>query len=172
MNLYIPLATGQLIDQDVIDSILNQTISINIVICDSPGEINSEHNYTSLRIQSELKNRNDAINKFLNETNDKYFFMQSRDVIQLKPDNFENTINFMNLNPNYGACALPCKGFKLNHIVIATICITRELLNKGFRFANRYGRCPCKEMMEDISKLGYKYGYLGNELLVLNGKGN
>ena len=170
-KIYIPLAIGQSVPVDVVANIELQTTKPVVVTCDSPGEVNSEHNYTPLRIKGEIVSRNMCIDEFL-KTTDKYFFIQSRDVIQLKPDNFKNMIKFMDENKDFGACALRCKGARDNHIVMATICIAREVIEKGFRFVNRYGWCPCMEMMEDIKALGYKYGYISLEILVLNGKGN
>jgi hypothetical protein len=170
-KIYIPLATGQTVPVDVIAGIELQTIKPIIVTYDSPGEINSEHNYSKARIKGEIVSRNMCIDEFL-KTTDKYFFMQSRDVMQLKQDNFANMISFMNANRDFGACALRCRCATLDHIIMATICIAREVVEKGFKFANRYGWCPCREMMEDIKILGYKYGYISPEILVLNGKGN
>ena len=168
MNVYTPLATGQKIPQSVLDSINMQSIRLTHVICESAGEINSEHNYTSLHISSELKNRNDAIDLCL-KSNDPFLFMCNSDVLQLRDSNFEDQIDYLLNNKDYGACALPFEWCQWNHIDIASICIKREVLEKGFLFENRHGYCLCKEFMEDMEKLGYKYGYVNNIPCIQNG---
>ena len=165
MIIYIPLATGQTISDKVFDSIAMQTLKPDIVKCESEGEINSEHNYTSARIKGEVISRNIGIDAFL-ETKYPFFLMQCRDVIQLKPDNFQNIIAFLEKNTEYGACVLTPKIHLQEHLSIATICIRREAIKKGFRFANRYGKCLCKEAMEDFKILGFKYDYMTKKILI------
>jgi len=77
MNVFIPIATGQTVNRIVIDSIKTQTINPSVIICDSPGEINSDHNHTLAAITGEMVSRNMCIDKFL-QTKDKYFFNQCR----------------------------------------------------------------------------------------------
>jgi hypothetical protein len=167
MNCYIPLATGQKIPQQVIDSIVLQTIEPEIVICESAGEINSEHVFTPLRISSEINNRNKAISRFLTKTQDEFFFMCCSDVLQLNATNFSDQINHLKNLSDLGACALPFEWCSWQHVDIASICIKREVLEKGFLFANRYGLCPCKEAVEDFNKLGYKFEYLNKDFNAL-----
>jgi hypothetical protein len=165
MSVYIPIATGQTIHQKTIDSIESQNIKPKVIICDSPGEIDSDHNHTEAAIKGEVVSRNLCIDEFL-KTSDKYFFNQCRGLRHKKDNNLENMIKFMDSNLDFGACTLRELGGTYNHITMGIVCIRRKLLEGGFRFANRYKHCLCVEVMEDIRLLGYKYGCIGKEITV------
>jgi hypothetical protein len=161
MNIYIPLATGQSVDPLVIDSIQSQSLKLNIVKCESPGEINSKYNHSQARIIGEPISRNMGINICL-RTRDPYFFMQNGDTANLNDSNFMDLADYLLENKSFGACALHKIGSIDSHIDIASICIRREVLEKGFRFENRYGTCLCLEVMEDLKNLKVDYGYLNH----------
>jgi hypothetical protein len=72
----------------------------------------------------------------------------------------------MDENQDYGACVLRALGSDYKHVTMDVVCIRRRLIEGGFRFANRYKRCLCVEVMEDIRARGYKYGCIGKEITV------
>ena len=148
-----------------IDSITQQTIRPTVVVCDSPGEIDSDHNHTEAAIKGEVVSRNMCIGKFL-PTLDRYFINQCRGVRHKKDDNLERMIKFMDENPDYGACTLRELGGTCEHITMGVLCMRRKLIKDGFRFSNRYKRCLCVEVMEDVRAMGYKYGCIGKEITV------
>jgi hypothetical protein len=172
-KIYIPLARDSITkkEQSVFSlarqSILSQTIPMEIVPCITDGDIDSQGKFTPERIIGEVNSRNLGIDKFL-ETEDKYFLMQCRDVKQLYPDNFEKMIAYMDNNLDCGACYLKCLQTTKQHFDIGTVCIRREVLEgeNGVRFRNKYGKCLCVELQQDIVGNGYKIDYISDDILI------
>ena len=57
MKIYIPLAEGQTVPREVLDSIAMQTVPCEVVLCATPGVERSQRNYGELRRIGEAASR-------------------------------------------------------------------------------------------------------------------
>jgi hypothetical protein len=172
ITLFMPLAEGHCITKNALASLLAQTVDINIIPCVSKGVINHA-DYTDRlqeKVESEVINRNkiSEIIKALNIT-DKYIIMQDRDVVHLRNNNIERSIAFLDENEDYAGVALPqTHSFDvLGHIVIQCV-IFRTSFIRNFKFRALPELHTCDSTKKDILALGHKYGYLSNEILILD----
>jgi hypothetical protein len=165
-RVYIPIATRQDVHFMIKNRITAQTIHPDIVICNSLGEINSQNNYSPERIVGEACSRNLCIDAFLHSTEDAYFLHQCSDIGHIDITDFEHMINKLQSNSKAGICELKFNQ-DLSVETIACIVMRREVLEKGFRFVNKYKKCLCKETFESILAMGYEKEYITGRLLII-----
>jgi hypothetical protein len=167
MMILIPIATGQTLAPGVKESIAMQTIPTQVVLCSTPGLINSHRIYTPERIAGEAASR-ELCKKRALETDEKMFVMMDRDAKLLYPTSLQQAVDFMAAHPDFGAVslALPKKPWN-NHDHIDTRCVMfrRETLEKVDFLALKPARCICPELTKHIRDMGVKYDYFSDELL-------
>jgi hypothetical protein len=165
MKLFIPMANGQNIPFRVFNSLTKQGIDIDIVPCCSDGVINSNHTnpLTSeqrrIKLNSELINRNLAIN-FSKDLGDEFIAMQDRDLVHLKNDNFNRCIDFLVNNKDYAGICMPWKEYLVTDHIRLTCFIIRTSIFKELKFRIDKRNHLCATFSDDISFLGYKWGFL------------
>lgn len=167
INLYIPMAIGQTIPIDVINTINNQTIKTNIIECYSEGIIKPNMRFNSTidqhaqKVKFECNSRNLAILKSQDDIN-KYCAMQDRDIVHLYNDNFSRCIEFLDINLDYAGVCLRWSDQKPTpHIRITAFVIRTEIFKKlQFRYDHRYH--TCQTFKEDVLNYG-KWEYFPSD---------
>jgi hypothetical protein len=168
MLILISLANGQVLAPGVKASIAMHTIPTQIILCCTPGVVNSQRVYTPERKVGEAASR-ELCKKTALETTDKMFVMMDRDAKLLYPTSLQQALNLLNANHEYGALslALPKKPWNdYDHIDTRCVMIRREVLEKIDFTALNQQRCICREFTKAIRGLGVKYDYFSNDLLV------
>lgn len=172
MILFIPMATGQFLPNDVYASIARQTIKIDIIPCVSDGIYSSNHNTLTAKRKTKtefmLVSRNMAIDWINNHTiKDKYVAMQDRDMVHLFNDNFEKCITFLENNNDYVGVVMPWKDYKItSHIRMCSFIIKTDILKKiEFRADEKWH--VCKTLKEDLEKIG-KWMFLPSDKKIIS----
>jgi hypothetical protein len=167
MNVYIPIVEGQVMHKSVEDSILNQSIMVSLHKVYGPGNVNSSRNYTRERIIEEAKCR-EKCREMAIVTGDTYAVIQDYDCKQLDAENYLNMMAFLESNPDYGAIASGSGLAMLqdrSHICIICVMYRTDTLEK-IKFHNKYGKCLCREVTEDIKSIGKKFDYMNSTKMV------
>lgn len=161
MIIVVPLATGQQIYPEVKESIFAQGIDCVVVQQDSIGEVKSQRVYTPHRIKGESNSREKCrIWVQHNVCPTQYIVMQDRDRLHTRNDNFHKMREFLNENAEYGA--ISCSGVRSidkEHIDIGCAMYRYDVFI-GLNFINKYGRCLCREVTEQINMTDFKFDYL------------
>jgi hypothetical protein len=161
MNIYIPIVKGQDLCKGVENSILNQSIPCKIHIISGDGDLNSSRNYSPLRLIEEPRVRNECRATAM-WYGDNYSVIQDRDCKHLYDENILDMMSFLQDNPLHGAVSIGLNYGDQNHICLICVMFRWDALAK-LNFHNKYGKCLCQEVTEDIRNMGYKYGYLDNK---------
>ena len=169
MKLFIPLATGQSIPNQVYVSLSQQTINIDIIPCCTPGVINSNHTQNPDQIAKqigEVASRNVALD-LMEPLDDEFVLMQDRDVIHLDGNNYAAAIEYLKNNPDVGMVSLPWRdNFVSDHIRMQALTIRKAALT-NFRFRVNKRPCLCYVVAEDMAKNNWKYLFLpGSKRLI------
>jgi hypothetical protein len=162
MIVLIPMATGQQISKEVRSSIKTQTIHTWVHPVRRAGIIKSNRNYSKQRIKGEEDSREacKALVRrcyFLGE----YAIMQDYDREHLYNTNYQDMKNFLDTHREYGAVSISgLKGKKEeDHVDIGCV-MYRNIVFMDLVFKNKYGRCLCNEITEQIRGMNKKFGYL------------
>ena len=151
MNIYcyIPLAIGQIIPQEVCNSLASQSIEINAIPCYMPGVVQSQSGLCKDargKVIGERLSRNLALD-FMKKSNDEFAIMQDRDIIHLYPDNYEKAIIHLKKNPDVAVISLPWKNQScFEHIRIQAL-IFRISLIGDFSFIDDGLNHTCMTVM-------------------------
>ena len=158
MNIYIPIVEGQVLAEGVEKSILNQSLSCKINLVYGKGKLETHRRYTPTRIIEEAKCREDCRCRALYDGGS-YSVIQDRDCKHLNDENILDMMSFLQNNPSHGAVSIGLNYGDLSHVSLICVMFRWSVL-VNLRFENRYGKCLCREVTEDIRKMRYKYGYL------------
>jgi hypothetical protein len=164
MKIYIPIAEGQTVPPEVLNSIAMQTVPCTVVLCATPGTERSQRNYSELRRIGEAASRELCRARAL-ATNDEYCIIQDRDMVHLYDDNVARMIMHLNTFPGHVAVACPCDR-KLNHehVRISAQMVRVNVLEK-IRFTPVEHGCMCEQMQRQLRAIG-QYDYLGTSTMV------
>jgi hypothetical protein len=159
MHVYIPLADGTKIPQEVINSILEQGMCV-IHPVSRPGSV-IQGDQSAERIKGEIASR-EAIRMEAIGKDEDVIVIQDSDVVHLKTTNFDDMKKFMESHPEVGAVAIsPTEPMELepDHVLLQCIMVRVSVLSK-IKFRADSGKCSCNCFGEDVRKSGHKYGYL------------
>ena len=164
MKVYIPMATGQMLETGVEESIQAQTVPCEIVPCYTPGVIESQRNFGADRHQGEIASRQLCVD-MASKTNDEFVCMQDRDIVHLNTGNIREMQEFLITHAHWGAVSLywkdiPDKRHLQSHVRITCVMV-RTALFKWINWAEYSTRpCRCATFKEQINAMEYEYGYL------------
>jgi predicted cupin superfamily sugar epimerase len=165
MICLIPTATGQLIDNDVYESISKQC---NVYVVHSNGETNSQRNQSQKRIDGEKTSRNKCISiynqlKFFDASD--FVVMQDRDVLHLYQDTIKRAISHLESDYDIGAVALPYAKDHSKDDHIRMLCVVfRSEVFQQLEFKASVKKCTCRYLAETIESLGYTFEYLPSDI--------
>lgn len=158
MKIYIPMETRQHVEPLALGSILDQTISCDVVCCFTDGVINTNSNIRNpkdnkAKFEGEGLGRNIALQMAI-EADDEFFIMQDRDIVHLKENNFNDAIEMLKKNQKIDAVILPfVDGIQPSHKRIAcTVIRTSSIIN--FKFITDYKNgvcCHCNKFSNEIT---------------------
>lgn len=164
MKIYIPIAEGQTVPQEVLDSIAMQTVACEVVLCATPGAERSQRNYSLLRRIGEAASRELCRARAL-ATLDAYCVIQDRDMVHLWKDNIERMAAHLEESFSRVAVAAPCdRKLNHNHVRISAQMVRVIALEK-IRFTPAEHGCMCVQMQEQLRAIG-QYDYLGTSKMV------
>jgi len=168
MRIYIPIAIGQTVPDQVIDSILGQAgYCLNrsdIVVCATPGHTDSTGEYGYLRRKGEASSREACRRAAIGDTNE-YIVMQDRRSLHVCTDNFVEMAKFLGANWSYTGCALRSLP-KTNHDHIRLACImVRRVDFVRLQLAPVASGCMCVTIQDQLRKFG-GYDYLMDKIRV------
>jgi hypothetical protein len=159
MKALIPIPTGQVINEKVMEGLKKQSIRTEPIICAAEGVINSQRNYSPERIVGETRSRKKT-QKEAKKITDPYVLLLDRDVVLTDRNAIKDMKNFMDKNTDVNAVALyfgrfPKVTTKLRHVVIRCVLIRRKVFvgmdltmtEKNDCFCNVIKR-GCKEKIE------------------------
>lgn len=162
MKIYIPIATGQLVPSEVLNSITSQTVSCDVVVCDTPGLVNSQKTGGPGKVRGEAASRNLCQQK-ARECGDKFYIIQDSDMVHLQKTNIEEMLDFMQSNLMFSAIALnklsATRSVYESHIQLSCI-LFRHWVSRLFYSYDPALHCVCGEFKTAMDLLGAKYRYL------------
>ena len=163
MIVFIPMAEGQHIKREVYQSINSQTLKAEMRFCVTPGAVRSHRNYSKLRRNVESASRSKAREYAVWCTDVDYIVMQDYDREHLRNDNFEAMKRFLESHPTFGAVSVSGvrNPHNKHHIDIGCVMYRYDVYTR-LDFTNKYGRCLCKEVTEQIRSIGLEFDYLDN----------
>jgi hypothetical protein len=167
----IPLKDGHVLYYDVLKSLMNQTVKVEIMCISRPIESLESKIRPNNGFISMTKCRNLLKQQSLEQYNDDKFLLLNRDVILKNNTDIEEMMNFLDKNKKYVGVALNTRNYDIDfticeysHVDIACMVIKRNILEK-IEYNNNYW-CNCKSLLKDIQRL--KLGnltYLDNRQL-------
>lgn len=160
MIVFIPLAVGQYIPNQTIESLGRQTLPMNIMPCVTEGIIKSDHTCLNAmdkikKLECECNSRNMAksiIDRA--DLKDEFFCMQDKDIVQLYSDNYHRGVGFLRDDKEVGCVALTWENYP-GHVWNGSIVIRREVL-RSITFRTDKRLHVCMTMKDDIEALGFK----------------
>jgi len=162
MNLYIPLANSQSIPHEVLYSIANHGVLLNIIPCCTDGVLEEE---VSIKKRTcEGNSRNKLLEYVKSYEKEEFCAMQNRYVVLIQQYAYLEAIKFLREHKEYAAIALPWKDYEVkDHILNWAVCFRTEILKQLTEF--RFGETGhfCQTMKEDLKSLGYKYEFLPSD---------
>lgn len=161
MLAMIPVRDGMTLPNDFLKGLMSQTVPIDIMVVSRPREDIIEGQDHGWKSRSVVKN---MMKNFALETKDKYFVFLNQNVYIKEPDLFEKMEKFLEENSEYGAVAYDYKehikkGYKIHHIDIACMMITRKVL-ENLIFHNKGYRCDCHSVRKKLKEMNLLIRYL------------
>ena len=162
LTIFVPLATGQSIPDEVKKSLLSQTIKTEIVECIAEGIKESRHGaYSEEKIRG-VKNSRLLCAEKAKLLSEPYCVMQDKRFKQDYPDNYETIIKFMNTDPKIGAVSF-ARPFmdREHHVDIGCMVWKTEVLSKmTWKFwLVTDNKCPCDATKKEIESINYTACY-------------
>ena len=161
MNVYIPLAIGQIIPDEVYSGIKNQSVFCDIVEVATEGVVDSQRNYSSDRWRGECRSRNEIISLMGDDKDDVAVWMD-RDLALTDTGTFHSMLHYLQEHPNCGAVGVHYKN-EASHNHVACCCLMikiKPLLDIIFR--GKQG-CCCNEVRNHLTVKGYTIEYLDKQ---------
>lgn len=171
MIVFIPMATGVELRDDVRASIMSQTLeNISIIECKTPGLAHSQRVISPERYSAEVNSR-EACRDAIMFTKSDIVVMQDPDIYHKNHHNFQNMLGFLSDNRDIDAVCLWKKfgcscGFSplMQHIDIGCMMLRRRVL-KDIHF--RYdGSCICNSFKKDLESHGMAMCYYNDTRVV------
>lgn len=156
---FIPLANGQSIPKSVYQSLVHQTVHIDIIPACTKGIIHSNKNTSNEKLIGEMNSRNAALD-MIRGCDEEYVFMQDRDCEHLETTNYEKAVEYMKSNPHIGILSLPWKDESSPEHVKMTAMVIRVGAVQNFKFRYDHRRHLCLCMAEDLVRENWSCVYL------------
>lgn len=172
MKVYIPLAISefgtQKLSRFVRESIKQQTVECEIIECVTPGEFNSQGNYSTLRCEGEAESRN-LVRKMAIESGEEFCFIQDKDIALGREVSgefvFENFVYYellKILKSDESIGMVGCKK-KCGKVVDVGCCAWRVKAIPEMQPAKN--NCPCLILNNGVEALGYKCIFDSNQII-------
>jgi hypothetical protein len=166
----IPMIKGTELNKKVENSILFQSILVNIVKCYAPGK----KHYQRYNGKDRIKNEPIARNRCKEEAsrlNEEYVIIQDDDIVQLDYNNFKLMREFLINNKEYGAISIGGRTKERNkislHVKINCVMYRLECLKKINFIESTIKSCMCGDVTKSIIDNNYKFNYLDDKIRVL-----
>lgn len=159
INVYIPIAEGQKVPVQVLESIHGQSLDTLIHIVARPGVVNSQGVYNEERLVGEIAAR-EAVRMEAMRTDQVFVVIQDSDVQHTEMDNFESMAAKLRENKNMAGIGLGCKeheNLEPEHMPLHCVMVRVGVL-AYFRFRASESECSCTYACRDIRRFG-NYGY-------------
>jgi len=167
----IPLKDGHVLHNEVLKSLMNQTVNVDVMCISRPMEsieskLKPNNGYISMSLCRNLLNQ-----YVLEQYNYDKFLLLNRDVVFSNNTDIEEMMDFLDKNKNYSGVALNIRNknvdfsiCEISHVDIACMVIRRIILEK-INFNNQFS-CNCRSLLKDINRLKLgKLTYLDNRRL-------
>ena len=159
MKVFIPIRSTEILNDEVKNSILNQSEKADIeLIVTTPS--------FQLKRKGEFEARDLIVNK-ANNLLDKYVVVNDSDTSHLYNNNFKHMIEFLNNNEKVGAVVLWNSIIKFKepivHYRLACTMFRTEILKQMPQLnieGSDFNKCCCIRYKQKIEELGYQISYI------------